>query len=93
VSALDISPNRIATASIASSVVFALLPMSGAGSVPADRLPEDMPASIPSDQAYYWSANWQTDIRESLAALKAGEYVEFDSDDPNDIVRWFLSGD
>jgi hypothetical protein len=52
-----------------------------------------MPASIPSDQAYYWSANWQTDIRESLAALKAGEYVEFDSDDPNDIVRWFLSGD
>jgi hypothetical protein len=26
-----------------------------------------------------------------MAALATGEYMEFDSDDPNDIVRWMLS--
>ena len=50
-----------------------------------------MPASIPADQAYYWSAAWQDDIRDSLEALAGGEYEDFDSDDPNDVVRWFLS--
>jgi hypothetical protein len=57
------------------------------------HVPERMPAAIPSDQAYYWSFAWQNDIRESLAALEAGEYEDFDSDDPNDVVRWFLSDD
>lgn len=52
-----------------------------------------IPAAIPSDQAYYWSFNWQEDIRESMAALAAGEYVDFDSDDPNDVARWLLDPD
>ena len=52
-----------------------------------------VPPAIPADQAYYWSAVWQADIRESIAALEAGDFADFDSDDPNDIVRWFLSGD
>lgn len=55
------------------------------------RVPRSMPASIPADQAYYWSHVWQEDVREAMAALEAGEYEQFDSDDPNDVVRWFLS--
>lgn len=49
-----------------------------------------MPLFIPCNQAYYWSVAWQKDIRESIAALDAGDYEEFDSDDPNDVVRWLL---
>lgn len=75
---------------------------SGASTVAADadaayspsaleRIPSHMPVFIPRDQAYYWSFPWQKDIRESMAALEAGDYEEFDSDDPNDVVRWLLS--
>jgi hypothetical protein len=52
-----------------------------------------IPAAIPADQAYYWSFEWQDDIRESMAALAAGDFVDFDSDDPNDVARWLLSPD
>jgi hypothetical protein len=55
--------------------------------------PAEVPASIPTDQAYYWSVPWQTDIRESMNALSAGEFEDFDSDDPNDVARWLLGGD
>lgn len=53
--------------------------------------PDFMPAFIPADQVYYWSIPWQQDIRESMAALAAGDYEEFNSDDPNDVVRWLLA--
>lgn len=56
-----------------------------------DRVSRHMPLFIPRDQAYYWSFSWQKDIRESMAALENGDYEEFDSDDPNDVVRWLLS--
>jgi hypothetical protein len=49
------------------------------------------PTFISADEAYYWSSPWQRDVQESMAALATGEYMEFDSDDPNDIVRWMLS--
>ncbi len=52
-----------------------------------------VPPSIPADQRYYWTHEWQRDIRESMRALADGEYVEFDSDDPNDVVRWLLDAD
>ena len=52
-----------------------------------------MPASIPADQAYDWTHAWQADIRESRDALKRGDYEVFDSDDPNDVAHWLLSGD
>jgi hypothetical protein len=55
--------------------------------------PTAMPAAIPADQAYYWSTAWQDDVRELLDALARGEYEEFKSDDPNDVVRWLLSDD
>lgn len=56
-----------------------------------DRLPMYMPLFISREQAYYWSFEWQRDIRESMAALEAGDYEDFDSDDPNDVVRWLLN--
>jgi hypothetical protein len=52
-----------------------------------------VPSSIPSDQAYYWSVPWQADIRESMNALAAGEFEDFESDVPNDVARWLLGGD
>ncbi len=53
--------------------------------------PRTMPAFIRADEAYYWSFQWQDDVRESMAALAAGDYEDFDSDDPNDVARWMLS--
>ena len=56
-------------------------------------LPEGIPFMIPLGQAYYWSAAWQSDLRDSMRALEAGEIETFDSDDPNDVVRWLFSDD
>jgi len=52
-----------------------------------------IPFTIPADQAYYWSTEWQADVREAMAARAAGASLVFDSDDPDDIVRWLLSAD
>ena len=67
--------------------------LSAASSVDEGRASAGMPASIPADQAYYWTHAWQADIRESREALKRGDYEVFDSDDPNDVAHWLLSGD
>jgi hypothetical protein len=40
------------------------------------------------DQSYFRSPEWQAGERESEEARLAGEAVRFDSDDPDDIVRW-----
>lgn len=85
---LEIIPSAT-TAPNGGNVHFTPSAATGAG----DRVPQSMPASIPADQAYYWSFLWQNGVREAMAALDAGDYEEFDSDDPNDIVRWFLSDD
>jgi hypothetical protein len=52
-----------------------------------------MPAFISAEEEYFWSVPWQEDIRESLAAREAGDSRVFESDDPNDVVRWLLSHD
>ena len=52
-----------------------------------------VPLIIPAAQAYYWRHSWQQGERESLAALEAGQTVVFDSDDPEDIVRWLHASD
>lgn len=51
------------------------------------------PMFIAADEAYYWSIPWQLDIQRSMKALSEGDYVEFDSDDPSDVVRWMLDVD
>jgi hypothetical protein len=52
-----------------------------------------VPTFIGVDEAYYWSVPWQEDVRESMAALNRGDFEEFHSDDPTDVVRWLLSDD
>ncbi len=47
-----------------------------------------VPLTIPASQEYYWQHAWQQGERETLAALAEGNSVLFDSDDPEDIVRW-----
>jgi hypothetical protein len=57
------------------------------------QIPHTMPAFISTEEAYFWSFSWQEGIREALAAREAGQSRVFDSDDPNDVVRWLLSDD
>lgn len=52
-----------------------------------------VPLTIPTAQAYYWSGAWQQSERETLASFEAGNGVTFDSDDPDDIVRWLHAPD
>lgn len=52
-----------------------------------------VPLMIPADEAYYWSRPWQQDVFASMQALHAGEFMDFDSNDPNDVARWLLSID
>lgn len=51
------------------------------------------PLFIPADQAYYWSSPWQRDVALSMEALRNGDFVDFDSDDPMDVAKWLLSVD
>jgi hypothetical protein len=51
---------------------------------------DETPDPLRADEAYYWSPPWQEDAREAMAARAAGESVLFDSDDPDDVVRWLL---
>jgi hypothetical protein len=48
------------------------------------------PFMIDRAEAYYWTAAWQDGVRDSLAALVAGKFRRFDSDDPMDLARWLL---
>lgn len=52
-----------------------------------------IPLTIPSDQEYYWHYEWQQGEREALAAMDAGDSIVFDSDDPEDVVRWLQEPD
>jgi hypothetical protein len=66
-----------------------LSPIAGAGTYLLGR----PPIIPPADQAYFWTAEWQHGEAEAEADLAAGDYVDFDSDDPNDIVRWLLDAE
>ena len=50
-----------------------------------------LPVMIPRSEAYYWTSAWQAGEAESLEALRRGERVVFDSDDPTDLARWLLA--
>ena len=49
---------------------------------------QTVPLTMPRSQAYYWRSTWQKAERANLAELDAGDRVRFDSDDPDDILRW-----
>jgi hypothetical protein len=59
-------------------------------SVPDMRSPYRVPFFIPSEQAYYWTREWQEGVRRSMADLEAGNYTDFIPDDPGAITRRFL---
>jgi hypothetical protein len=50
-----------------------------------------IPPAISGEQAYFWSASWQEEEAESLREHEVGSFETFDSDDPNDVIRWLLS--
>jgi hypothetical protein len=57
------------------------------------HLPHTMPAFVSAEEAYFWTFAWQEGIREAMAEREAGNSRVFDSDDPDDVVRWLLSDD
>jgi hypothetical protein len=50
-----------------------------------------LPASIPSDELFFWTRVWQQGEAESAAARDAGDVREFASG--REAVRWLLSDD
>jgi hypothetical protein len=48
-----------------------------------------LPSAIEAGQAYYWSAQWQTDEAESVHELERGEGRCFDSIE--DALAWLRS--
>ena len=52
-----------------------------------------VPFTMPTEQRYYWMYLWQLHERETLEGLNAGEYEDFDSDDPEDAARWLREPD
>ncbi len=55
------------------------------------RVPERMPATVPSDQLYYWTGAWREGEAEGLADLAAGRARNFA--DPMDAIRYLVSPD
>ena len=50
-----------------------------------------LPASIPSDEVFFWSSKWQLDELEAAKDLARGEVHSFSSG--TEAVRWLLSDD
>ncbi len=69
----------------------ARVPVSRNASSSSDDPKGRVPLTMPSDQTYYWTAQWQRAEAESLADYDAGEYVE--SDSPDEIIRWLNESD
>ncbi len=63
------------------------------GRTEVGRRPQTVPTFMRADEAYYWSFRWQADVQKSMKALREGDYVDFNSDDPSDVARWLLSVD
>jgi hypothetical protein len=70
----------------------ALVPYPPDGNPPPSR-GIGVPSSIPRQQVYYWLSTWQRDERETMDGLEAGDYEDFDSDDPEDAARWLREPD
>lgn len=47
-----------------------------------------IPFTMSRQHLYYWSAEWQGGEQVALDEFASGNYVRFDSDDPEDIVHW-----
>lgn len=80
-------PARHVDESFTSGSVVAV---SGVYAVDIEVAHRTVPLTIPRDQLYYWTGLWQDGVKVAREALDRGDYEEFDSDDPNDVVRWLL---
>jgi hypothetical protein len=52
---------------------------------------DGLPGTIPSDQLFFWTRQWQEGEAESAAARAAGDVREFASG--REATRWLLSDD
>lgn len=69
-------------------------PSTGVGFGPAVTHPgQRPPLFIAQDEIFFWTAAWQAGERESAAERAAGNSIVFDSDDPQDIIRWLHADD
>ncbi len=59
----------------------------------AARWRRPIPFSMPRDQVYYWSNAWQSAESGARADLAAGRFIDFDSNDPSDVLRWLHGPD
>jgi hypothetical protein len=50
-----------------------------------------MPASIPREQAYYWTSRWQQDEQEALAEIARGQGRTFAT--TQEAIMWLLTED
>ena len=88
-SLITIDPNSKSAVSGATTYVVASS-VSVWSPVPA-RVSRDLPPAISREEAYYWTARWQNDEAESLREHAEGRSITFDSDDPDDVIRWLLA--
>lgn len=51
------------------------------------------PLFVARDEIFFWTAAWQAGERASAAERHAGKSILFDSDDPEDIIRWLHADD
>ncbi len=58
-------------------------------SEPPPRMPRRIPLSVPRNQLYYWTREWQEDEAKALEELERGEGVIFY--DPKEAARWLRS--
>jgi hypothetical protein len=88
-SSINIDPNS--TSGTTGLTIFVDASAVGAWSPLPALASRGLPPAISREEAYYWSARWQREEAESLQERAAGNFVTFDSDDPNDVIRWLLS--
>lgn len=56
-----------------------------------DKVSREIAPITDRSQAYYWTRAWQEGELETLASLKAGEGITFET--PEEARRWLLSPD
>ena len=64
--------------------------LSPAALPPSEYYAKDVPILMSREQEHLFSSVWREGDRESMADIESGQFQVFDSDDPDDVVRWLL---
>lgn len=86
VKATPITIDPVATAAITGAIV--IVPCAFASNDTPERR---VPFSIPEDERYFWSSEWQDAERAASRDIAEGRIHRFA--DPKDAVRWLLTDD